>query len=256
MATTKNGKPVVSASNVFSLATQRQANLKEHIASSVHSSYYVFNQANNLSDIKVLILNGTLKQDLSQSTTAFLIDRVVREFEQYNITDIQILHLAAMAITVGTEEKIVDLRVPEDQMSVIYDGIKRADVLIMATPIMWGGVSSLIQKVIERLDVFDEIFLTGDDSILLGKTFGCIIVGAEDGAQQLYGRLLSWASFLGFTIPPMAYVYWVGEVNVNKHVAIQNIANNSVTIGMVDLMVRHIVNTTYIVKQAVNKNSI
>jgi multimeric flavodoxin WrbA len=40
---------------------------------------------------------------------------------------------------------------PKDQMDQVYEGVVHwADVIVIATPIRWGGASSLYYKMIER----------------------------------------------------------------------------------------------------------
>jgi multimeric flavodoxin WrbA len=60
-----------------------------------------------------------------------------------------------------------------------------ADIVIFATPIWWGGQSSFMQRVIERLDeIHDEIMESGK-SRLTNKVAGIIVSGDSDGAQHI-----------------------------------------------------------------------
>ena len=84
----------------------------------------------------------------------------------------------------------------------------------MATPIWWGGRSSLMQRVIERMDAFDEEAHTGRAD-LLNKVAGIVITGSEDGAQATMAGIMEVLSFMNFTLPPQCCTYWVGEVGLD-----------------------------------------
>jgi multimeric flavodoxin WrbA len=79
-----------------------------------------------------------------------------------------------------------------------------ADIVIFATPVWWGIQSSLIQRVIERLDeIHDEIMETGK-SKLTDKVAGIIVSGDSDGAEHIIGNLANFFSALSFTLPPFS----------------------------------------------------
>ena len=81
-----------------------------------------------------------------------------------------------------------------------------------ATPIWWGGRSSLMQRVIERLDSLDEEYIASGRSALYNKVAGVVITGSEDGALSTLGSIMMVLTFMGFTLPPECAAYWVGEV--------------------------------------------
>ena len=83
----------------------------------------------------------------------------------------------------------------------ILEKILDSDIIIFATPIWWGIQSSLIQRVIERLDeLHDEIMETGK-SRLTNKVAGIIVTGDSDGAEHIIGNLTNFFIALGLTIP-------------------------------------------------------
>ena len=103
-------------------------------------------------------------------------------------------------------------KVDSDDWPQIYEKIMVADIVIFATPVWWGIQSSLIQRVIERLDkIYDEIMETGK-SRLTNKVAGIIITGDSDGAEHIIGNLANFFSALGFTFPPFGTltVLWPG----------------------------------------------
>jgi NAD(P)H-dependent FMN reductase len=119
--------------------------------------------------------------------------------------------------------RLADKRIPvglgfreseDDEWPAIVEQIKKADVILFATPVWWGQRSSLMQRVIERMDALDEEYLATGRSALLNKVAGVVITGSEDGAQQVLASILEVLTFMNFTIPPQCCTYWVGEVGM------------------------------------------
>jgi multimeric flavodoxin WrbA len=89
-----------------------------------------------------------------------------------------------------------------DDWSMIFEKILASDIVIFATPVWWGNQSSLIQRVIERLDeIHDEIMKSGK-SKMINKVAGIVVTGDSDGAEHIIGNLTNFFIALGFTVPP------------------------------------------------------
>ncbi|MBP9757382.1 MAG: NAD(P)H-dependent oxidoreductase [Candidatus Pacebacteria bacterium] len=157
---------------------------------------------------KVLVLNASLKRGDSPSNTEEVAMMVIDEMKKYADISYEIVRLSDKKIPVGLGFRESD----DDEWPGIVDQMKRAHIVLFATPVWWGGRSSLMQRAIERMDAFDEEANTGGRSALLNKVAGVVITGSEDGAQATLAGLLSTLTFLNFTIPPQACTYWVGEV--------------------------------------------
>ncbi len=91
-----------------------------------------------------------------------------------------------------------------DEWPGIFEKVRESDMLLVATPIWWGGHSSLVQGVIERLDEVHDHILAGQASALDGKAAGIVITGDSDGAQHVIGNLCNFFNALGVTVPPYA----------------------------------------------------
>lgn len=85
------------------------------------------------------------------------------------------------------------------------------DILIFGTPIWLGQMSSLAQRVLERMDAF--LGETDDRGRMpsYGKVAVAAIVGNEDGAHHVTATLFQALNDEGWTIPAGAANYWVGE---------------------------------------------
>jgi multimeric flavodoxin WrbA len=101
---------------------------------------------------------------------------------------------------------------PDDDWPGLVTKIKAADIVLFCTPIWWGGRSSLMQRIIERLDALDEEYSATGRSAIKGKVAGIVITGSEDGALSVMGSIMMVLSWMGFTLPPECTAYWVGEV--------------------------------------------
>lgn len=89
--------------------------------------------------------------------------------------------------------------------------ILTADILIFGTPIWLGQPSSVAKRVLERMDAF--LSETDDQGRYpsFGKVALLAVVGNEDGAHHVSAELYQGLSDVGWTIPPSATAYWVGE---------------------------------------------
>jgi multimeric flavodoxin WrbA len=161
--------------------------------------------------INVLVLNASLKHSPESSNTEEVANIVLEYMQKNGTINVDIVRLSDKHIPVGLGFKESD----DDEWPDIVERIKKADIVLFATPVWWGNRSSLMQRMIERMDAFDEEFIHGGRSVLLNKIAGIVITGSEDGAQNTMAHLMSTLSFMNFTLPPQCCTYWVGEVGVD-----------------------------------------
>jgi multimeric flavodoxin WrbA len=157
--------------------------------------------------LSVLVLNASLKHGPEVSNTEELAQLVLDNMKEHKVTS-DIIRLADKNIPVGLGFKESD----DDDWPSLVEKLKKADIVIFATPIWWGGRSSLMQRIIERMDALDEEYLASGRSALLNKVAGIVITGSEDGAQATLGSIMEVLTFMNFTLPPECCAYWVGEV--------------------------------------------
>lgn len=158
--------------------------------------------------LNVLVLNGSLKHKGELSNTEELSNLVLKNMNGYAKINAESIRLADKNIPVGLKFR----ESKDDEWPDIAEKIKNADIVIFATPIWWGNRTSLTQRVIERLDAFDEEYIKDGRSALLNKVAGIVITGSEDGAQQTMGSIMEVLTWMNFTLPPECTAYWVGEV--------------------------------------------
>jgi multimeric flavodoxin WrbA len=159
-------------------------------------------------ELRVLVLNGSLKHAPDVSNTEELSDLVLEEMAAHAPIRAETVRLADRIVPVGLGFREAD----DDEWPAIVAKLKAADVVIFATPIWWGGRSSLMQRAIERLDALDEEYHASGRSALYNKVAGVVITGSEDGALATMGSIMMVLTWMGFTLPPECAAYWVGEV--------------------------------------------
>jgi multimeric flavodoxin WrbA len=160
--------------------------------------------------LKALFLIGTLKSKSDVSNTHLLSEFLAKHLESKEVES-DFVPLADYNILPG-----VYTNVDNDDWPMIFEKILASDIIIFATPVWWGNQSSLIQRVIERLDeVHDEIMNSGK-SKMINKIAGIVVTGDSDGAEHIIGNLANFLIALGFTLPPFGTltVLWSG---LRKH---------------------------------------
>lgn len=146
--------------------------------------------------MKAVILLGTLKND-ELSNTSVLCEFLSRRLEDRGIHS-ETVKLVEYEILPGTCSDMGS----GDEWPQILTTILAADIVVMATPIWWDGHSSLIQRVIERLDEIHDEILAGLPSRLDGKVGAIVITGDSDGAQHIIGNLCNFLNAVGVVVPP------------------------------------------------------
>ncbi len=142
------------------------------------------------------ILLGTLKRS-GLSNTETLCDFLVSRMERQGIA-CEVVKLVDHEIPPGTYSNVG----PGDEWPPILQRILVSDILVLATPIWWDNHSSLIQRVVERLDELHDRVLEGEESPLDGVVGGIVITGDSDGAQHVIGHLCNFFNALGVLVPP------------------------------------------------------
>jgi multimeric flavodoxin WrbA len=95
-----------------------------------------------------------------------------------------------------------------DAWPAIREKVLAADILVVSTPTWVGHMSSVAQRVLERLD--GELSETDDSGrpVISGKVAAVAVVGNEDGAHKIVADLFQALDDIGFTIPAQAGTYW------------------------------------------------
>lgn len=116
---------------------------------------------------------------------------------------------------------------PTDQMEEVYEGIVHwADVILVSTPIRWGGASSLYYKMVERMNCIQNQETIAGKHLLRNKVAGFIITGGQDNVQGVAGQLLGFFAEIGCQFPQFPYIAhsrgWSAEDMENNMTYVQH----------------------------------
>src|SRR5215475_3440994 len=196
-------------------------------------------------DLNVLALNGSLKHEPEISNTDELTREVIKNMGTTCKIDAEVIRLSDKNLPVGLGFR----ESGDDDWPAIVEKIRSADVLIFGTPIWWGGRSSLMQRVIERLDALDEEYHASGRSDLYNKVAGIVVTGSEDGALHTMGTIMMVLTWMGFTLPPECAAYWIGEVGFPPADDRAKRMKNPATMHMVKNMARNLVYYAQLLKE-------
>ncbi|HKR08859.1 MAG TPA: flavodoxin family protein [Gemmatimonadaceae bacterium] len=160
-------------------------------------------------DLNAVVLLATLKHKRSGqefSHTATLCDVVIECLRDNGVRS-EVIRLVDYEIPPGTRSNMG----AGDDWPGIQKKILAADIIIFATPIWWGIQSSLMQRVIERLDELHNELLETGKSRLNNKVGGIVITGEEDGEQHITGNISNFLLNIGVTLPPHCSVSYQGD---------------------------------------------
>lgn len=159
--------------------------------------------------LKAIFLLATLKHKRSGqefSHTEILSEVLIERLGEYSVRS-EIIRLVDYEIPAGRKSNMGK----GDEWPGILKKILASEVIVLATPIWWGNHSSLMQRLIERLDeLHDELLETGK-SRLSNKVGGIVITGEEDGEQHITGNIANFLLNIGVLLPPHCSLSYQGS---------------------------------------------
>ena len=156
--------------------------------------------------IRAIALNCTLKAD-GESSTDRMIAVLKDAFAKVDVEVTETIRIAAHDVKPGVTSDEGE----GDAWPAIRAKILAHDILILGGPIWMGQLGSVAKRVLERMDAF--LSETDDQGRMpsYGKVAVMAIVGNEDGAHASSAQGFQSLNDTGWTIPPVAACYWVGE---------------------------------------------
>ncbi|WP_371999505.1 NAD(P)H-dependent oxidoreductase (plasmid) [Tistrella mobilis] len=156
--------------------------------------------------IRAFGINCTLKGGDAESSTDLLLSQFLNRLGRDGVETVSI-----RAVDHDIKPGITADEGPGDAWPEIRRQVLDAQILVIGTPIWLGQPSSVCKRVLERLNAF----LTETDEAgrlrSYGRAVALVVVGNEDGAHHVAAEVYQGLADVGFTIPPNAVVYWVGE---------------------------------------------
>lgn len=156
--------------------------------------------------LRALALTCSLKPSPAPSSTDLIARQVLDALAEHGVEG-ELLRVVDHDVKPGVEVDMGD----GDAWPSIREQVLAADVLLIATPTWVGQMSSVANRVVERLDA--EISETDDQGRphTFGKVGIVAVVGNEDGAHKISADLFQALDDVGFTVPAQGATYWNGE---------------------------------------------
>jgi multimeric flavodoxin WrbA len=156
--------------------------------------------------LRALALVCSLKTSPAPSSSDLMARQVLEELGQHGVTG-SVVRVVDHDVKPGVEADMGD----GDEWPAIREQMIAADILLVATPTWVGHMSSVAQRVLERLDA--ELSETDDAGRprVTGKVAVTAVVGNEDGAHKITADLMQGLNDIGFTIPAQGGTYWNDE---------------------------------------------
>lgn len=160
--------------------------------------------------LKAIYVNGTLKKSPRMSNTKGLADVSMSIMKKEGV-EVDYIRLVDHVVPHGEAEDMTEYKEEKDEWPQLFERINKADILVVATPIWLGELSSVTKKLIERLDAMSEELNDKGQYIYYGKVGGCIVTGNEDGIKNCSKTILFSLQHIGYSIPPQAGTGWIGK---------------------------------------------
>lgn len=153
-----------------------------------------------------LALVCSLKKSPAESSSDLMARHVLEELSRHEVCG-DVIRVVDHDIRPGVTIDEGD----GDEWPRIRERIAATDILLVATPTWVGHMSSVAQRVLERLDA--ELSETDDAGrpAMFGKVAITAVVGNEDGAHKITADLFQALNDIGFTVPAQGGTYWNGE---------------------------------------------
>jgi multimeric flavodoxin WrbA len=156
-------------------------------------------------DHSVILLNCTLKHSPEASSCQLLAEQLLGGFAGHGV-DGDIVRVVDLEVAPGVDADMGG----GDEWPSLRTQILESDILVICTPTWLGHMSSVAQRVLERLDA--ELSTTDDAGrpILFGHVAATAVLGNEDGAHKITADLHQALNDVGFTVPAQGGTYWNG----------------------------------------------
>ncbi|OXM54999.1 flavodoxin family protein [Amycolatopsis alba] len=156
--------------------------------------------------LKALALVCSLKPSPAPSSSELIARQLLDKLAEHGATG-ELIRVVDHDVKPGVEADMGE----GDAWPEIHRKIQAADILLISTPTWVGHMSSVAQRVLERLDA--ELSETDDEGrpTTFGKVGVTAVVGNEDGAHKITADLFQALNDTGFTVPAQGGTYWNGE---------------------------------------------
>lgn len=161
---------------------------------------------NDPKPLRAMALVCTLTPSPAASSSQLMAEQILGALAEHDVTT-DLARVVDHHVAPGVDVDMGD----GDQWPQLRERVLRADVFVLATPTWVGHMSSVGQRVLERLNA--ESSQTDDRGrpTTYGKVATMGVVGNEDGAHKIIADGFQALNDSGFTIPAQGGTYWNAE---------------------------------------------
>jgi multimeric flavodoxin WrbA len=199
--------------------------------------------------VKALFLLASLKRAAKgeYSNTGVLCELLMEKLKEQGVES-EMLSLIEHHIPAGTKTDMGEIDGKQDEWPGIFARMSAADIVVFATPIWWGNMSSLMQRVVERMDEVNDALIKDGTSAMLNKVGGMVITGAEDGTQSVIGSLGNFMAWNGLTVPPAPSLSYLGWNDVDAAGLMEIYKTKGSTSAMAATLARNLAHLARVLK--------
>lgn len=157
-------------------------------------------------DLTALALVCTLKPSPAESSSEVMARQVLDALGTHDVRG-EMVRVVDHDLHTGVQADMGQ----GDDWPALRERVRAADILVLATPTWLGHMSSVAQRVLERLDAeLSETDAAGRPA-MFDKVAVTAVVGNEDGAHKIIADTFQALNDIGFTIPAQGGTYWNHE---------------------------------------------
>ena len=153
--------------------------------------------------VRALILNCTLKTSPAASNTEALA-RVLSDALEERGATCEMIRAVDLVLLPGVSSDEGE----GDEWPEVHEKLLSAEILVLATPTWFGQPSSVVKRVIERMDAMLSETDSDGRPVAFDRVAGFVVTGNEDGAHHVIAELAQAVNDIGYTVPAQAWTYW------------------------------------------------
>jgi multimeric flavodoxin WrbA len=149
------------------------------------------------------ILNCTLKPSPAASNTEALARVLLDALESHGAT-CELIRAVDLNLLPGVSTDEGE----GDDWPAVHEKLLASEILVLATPTWFGQPSSVVKRVLERMDAMLSETDDNDRPVAFNRVAGFVVTGNEDGAHHVIAELAQAVNDIGYTVPAQAWTYW------------------------------------------------
>ncbi|WP_216908624.1 flavodoxin family protein [Nocardia noduli] len=192
-----------------------------------------------MSELSAVASVCTLRRSPSESSSDLIARQVLKNLAAHDVAG-EVVRVLDYDVHPGVSTDEGD----GDQWPILRQRILDAEIVLIATPTWLGHMSSVAQRLLERLDAeLSETDEHGHPSTV-GEVGLAAVVGNEDGAHKISADLFQALNDSGFTVPAQGCAYWNDHAMGSTHYKdLDQVATTTATLARNAAHMAHLLRT-------------